>query len=197
MAMDRQEERRRLRDNPLCRRTDRVESWMRRSTSYALVVGTLTAGAAVGAVAHGAAQDTAQEQRTERQQVSARLLADAPPSGSESGSDEARYPVPVRWTTDDGTQRTGSAQVAAGSDRGSTTHIWLDGDGRPTAAPMSGIDVWLHTAVAGTVAAGGASVLVCATRGGVSWLLDRRRMAEWEQEWARVGPDWGGYSFRA
>lgn len=197
MATHRQEERRRLRDNPLCRRSDRVESWMRRTTSYALVVGTLGAAATVGAIAHDAAEDTAQEQRAERQQVSARLLTDAPPSGSESGSDEARYPVPVRWTTDDGTQRTGSAQVPAGSDRGSTTKVWLDKDGGPAAAPMSGIDVWLHTAVAGTVAAGGASVVVCAARGGVGWLLDRRRMAEWEQEWARVGPDWGGHSFRS
>lgn len=189
----------RWRSNPLCRRSDVAEAWVRRVTAGVLVGGTALTGIGVGAAVHDSELDAAEAQQAERRVVPARLQVDAPAAEgvTEDTADELRYSVPVRWTAPDGSDRSGTAPVRAGADKGDTVRIWVDRQGRPAEAPLSQLDVWAHTVVAGAAAGGGVSLAVGVVRFGTLWVMNRRRMAAWEQEWQRVGPGWGGYSSRA
>lgn len=96
----------------------------------------------------------------------------------------------VAWTADDGSPRTGEADVTRTGRVGDTTTIWLDPAGNPTAPP----------AERGTIAAEAVSVGVLAALGGAGVLLVlyaaentafmRMRMAAWARDWARTAPDW-------
>ena len=199
MERHRRTDLRRWRNNPLCRRSDVAEAWVRRVTTGMLVGGTVLTGLGVGAAVHDSEHATAEAQNAERHMVPATLEVDAPAAEgvTEDTADELRYSVPVRWKAPDGSDRTGTAPVRAGADKGDTVHIWVDKHGRPAEAPLSELDVWAHTAVAGAAAGGGVGLAVGAVRCGTLWVMNRRRLAAWEQEWERVGPGWGGYSSRA
>ncbi|EST36931.1 hypothetical protein N566_15740, partial [Streptomycetaceae bacterium MP113-05] len=110
------------RAGPLQRRSDRVEAW---AVLLALVLGVLGA-AATAVLTWSLVRGTAEEQRTERHQVSAVALKDADAKGRESfykapGADTSR--VPVRWPAPDGTVRQGTGEVPDGTRTGDTVPV--------------------------------------------------------------------------
>jgi hypothetical protein len=182
----------RWRRNPLRRRSDVVEAWTALVLAVLLCVGAPLAGTVAAWQAYDTAHAAQVTQRAQRPEVPALLVEDAPAAApaTQSGN-QPLYRVKVRLTEPGkGTQVT-HAQVPAGSRRGERTQVWLDARGNGVAPPVSDAAVWQRSLSAGVWAAGGAVGTVLLVRAVIRRVAERHRMAEWEAEWARTGPEWG------
>ena len=182
----------RWRRNALRRRSDVVEAWTALVLAVLLCVGAPIAGAAAALWVHGSAHAAQVTQRARRHEVPAVLLEDAPAAApSTQGGNHPLYPVKVRWTEPGKGTRTTFAPVPAGSRHGERTQVWLDARNNGVAPPTSDTAVWQHSVTAGVWATGGAAGTVLLARAMIRRVAERHRMAEWEAEWARTGPEWG------
>ncbi|MEU1709962.1 hypothetical protein ABZ478_32110 [Streptomyces sp. NPDC005706] len=176
----------RWRSNSLRRRDDVVEAWFLLAVWALVVVG----GTLVGLVTAQAAGRSFDRQRAERTPVRAVLLADAPRTAI-AGTGDDLTSARVRWTAPDGTPHSGSTLVSGGQRAGAAVRIWLDARGEPSSAPLTSGEASAESALLGVSAAlastGAAFGVRCAGR----WWLDRRRIEEWDREWALLGPRWG------
>lgn len=164
--------------NPLMRASDRWESLIWLIAVLAALLAVPIAGAAGTASYTGAAARIAVED-------SHKTLVTATVTGvpeAASGVRLERYPATVRW---DHEGRTGTADVdlAKPATTGTTTPIWINDSGKPTAPPAR-----TGTAAAEGVGTGlailvetwcAAAVLVWVTHS----LLNARRNARWDREW--------------
>ncbi|GAA2621403.1 Rv1733c family protein [Streptomyces axinellae] len=186
----------RWRGNPLCRRTDRGEAWTALCAALLIAAGAPLLGWLGAGAAHHALLRTAHEQQRERhrvwataQHVSVRPALDPDP---ETGAQRSRRThVTARWTGPDGTVRTGTVSVHREVSAGSRFPLWTDGQGRLTARPMSARTAASHSLLAGLAAGAFTAGGVEAGRRLAVRMLMRRRFARWDEEWHRIGPDWG------
>ena len=175
--------------NPLRRRTDRLATWL---AAQFLVVVLIAVPLAAIAAFGWASRSGAAELRAERawRVVPAVLLRSVPVADSFAGGVFGYAWVPARWTAPDGRVRTGDIPVEVGLRAGRKVSMWVDATGMPTDIPLSHRAVTARAATAAAVASIllllVLSCLACAGR----WLLDRRRLADWELAWAIVGPQW-------
>ena len=172
--------------NPLRRRTDKVAACL-----AAVLIAVFLAGApvlaAVAVVWAGRAAAAEQWAARSWRPVPAVLeQAAVPPAMELSG----RSWVRARWTAPDGRARAGEISVNGALPAGRTVLLWVDAAGFPTGPPPSRRVVLAREDTAAVVAIGALGIvllcLACAGR----WVLDRRRLAEWEAGWAAVGPQW-------
>ncbi|MBK3574440.1 hypothetical protein JHN63_11555 [Streptomyces sp. MBT65] len=176
----------RFRRNPLRRRSYLVEAWVLLAAWILAVV----AAVGVGAWTNLAVERHIDALRADRHSVPAVLVEDAQRTvGTADGSDN--YRATVRWTAADGTQAMGLARVDSSSKAGSTTHVWLDAKGRLVPNPPTATQARIEGVVLGVWAAAGAGGAVLLVGRGVSGRLERRRLEQWDAEWARIGPQWG------
>ncbi|MFJ4621809.1 hypothetical protein [Streptomyces sp. NPDC088812] len=171
--------------NPLRRTSDRFEAWFRRLLMFVLVLGLPAAAVGAGLTAYDSSMRTVRAQAAERQQVTARLTADAGRDG-----DMASRPARVRWTDGHGVVRTGTAYVESGTHQGTAVRVWVDRHGAVTTAPTSPLDAKTTGWFVGGMAAFGVAAGVYAAGIGMRWVLDRRRYARWDAEWDLVEPSW-------
>ncbi|MFH9659533.1 hypothetical protein ACH4NF_17365 [Streptomyces sp. NPDC017248] len=181
----------RWRRNPLRRHSDVVEAWI-------VLAGwllALLAGVVAGLAAARTSESAFAARLVRTHSVSAVVTDGAarrPSAGS--GYDDGRVWATVRWTGPDGAVRTDRAKVVPGVPAGSRVTVWTNPAGRIVPAPVVGAAADLQAALTGALVAPTAGALVW---GGV-WLvrdrLIRRRMAEWDEEWKRIGPRWGNLS---
>ncbi|MFE3656110.1 hypothetical protein [Streptomyces sp. NPDC059165] len=181
------------RSAPLRRTSDVLEAWASLVLGAVLFLGAPAAGLAAGWTVYTEGRATVAEQTATRHRVHAVLAKDAPPPNpsADGTTDDAKYPVAVRWS-DPGGSREAVAPVPAGLKRGDPVDVWLDDRGRGTEAPAAVEDVWLNTVAAGSGAAAIAAVSAAGLRLAVRRTADRHRMTEWEREWARTEPVWSG-----
>ncbi|MFE3035125.1 hypothetical protein ACFXKY_26190 [Streptomyces canus] len=178
----------RWRRNPLRRRSDRLEAWLVLATWTLALLGGLFAGAGAAA---GMDDDLA-ARRAAVHTVSAVLVgkADRTATVTEDGSDETVW-AKVRWTSLDGAAHTGLTRVAPGTPAGASVTVWTDRQGGLVRAPLTAAEARLQSVLTGVLVAAGTGALVF---GGGYWArlrLDRRRLRDWEAEWARVAPSGG------
>jgi hypothetical protein len=96
----------------------------------------------------------------------------------------------VQWTAPDGRRRTGDLAVAAGEAVGARITLWTMNDGQLAGQPVSGSQA-RPVAILGAVAGGTALAVVLMAAGLLGrWLINRRRMAAWDEEWQATGPRW-------
>ena len=176
----------RWRSNPLRRHDDIVEAWIVLLMWAVVTVG----GTIAGLVTSHAADEVFAAQRTERHAVRAVLLADTPSPASGGGSRDL-VKAKVRWTTADGTRRTGSALVRTGKNAGSGIVVWVNTAGDLTVEPPSATEATLESDVLGLAAALALAGLAFGTGAVARYRLDRRRIDSWDTEWSVVGPSWG------
>jgi hypothetical protein len=177
----------RWRSNPLRRRSDVVEAWL----LLAVWVLAVAAGAVVGAATAHSVERNLNERRAERHAVSAVVAEDAPDTVSTTTGTRGQAWVTVRWTAADGSPRTGTARVQPGTGSGATVRVWLDRHGNVVPAPLSSGEAELQGIALGTATAVGAGATVVFLGWVVRGRLERRRLARWDMEWARIGPQWG------
>jgi hypothetical protein len=181
----------RWRHNPLRRRSDVLEAWTALCLAVLLCVGGPLAGIASGWWAYDEARATAETQRTERHRVRAQVTENAPDAMPTSdGEAQPTYRVTVRWARPGESPRMDEARVPAGTKIGDHAYIWLDDRGKVVPAPADATAVWQYTVTVGASATGLVAVGVLATYAVVRRVSTRHRLAEWEQEWARTGPEW-------
>ncbi|MFE9609778.1 hypothetical protein [Streptomyces sp. NPDC006012] len=178
------------RGNPLRRRSDVVAAWTALGVAVLLFAGTPLAGVGAGLWAHRQAAALAAAQRAERHQVRARVIGT--PSRTLPAADGTEHPrrAAVRWTEAATGEHTAEARVPAGTLAGDVVDVWADARGHGVGAPPGDAAVWQHTVTVGGCAAGGAALLVVLGHGAARRIAMRRRLREWEREWARTGPDW-------
>ncbi|MHC3469869.1 Rv1733c family protein [Streptomyces sp. 7R007] len=179
----------RLRRSPLRRTSYLVEAWLL-PAAWLLA---LAAAVVAGVLTARTVQHSSDALRSQRHAVPAVLTQDAQrTTSSVDGDGGDRAWARVRWTLPDGTTRTGVARVDAGGRAGSTTRVWLDRQGRLVPQPASAGQAQMQSLVLGTVAAVSAGSVVLLAGWGVCSLLERRRLAAWDTEWALVSPGWRG-----
>jgi hypothetical protein len=175
--------------NPLRRRTDKIATWL---TAQFLVAGLIVVPLFGIATFHWASRAGATEQRAERswREVPAVLLRSVAAPDSFADGVFGYSWVPARWTAPDGQVRSGEIAVEVGLAAGRKVRLWVDAAGRPTDAPITHRAVLARAATAAAVAT--AMLLIALSFLALigRWLLDRRRLADWELAWAIVGPQW-------
>ncbi|MBO8191740.1 hypothetical protein ITI46_08610 [Streptomyces oryzae] len=186
----------RWRGNPLCRRSDRREAWLSLWAALLIVLGTPLAGWGAAEAAHGALLNTAQEQQHERQRTWATVahVTVLPPLDSETETAAGapnRNRVTAHWTGRDGSRHTGVVMLRHPVQPGSRFPVWADAHGRLTSRPMSARSAGSYSLLAGLAAAAVTAGVLEAGRRTTVRLLLRRRYARWDEEWGRIGPDWG------
>ncbi|WP_217242601.1 hypothetical protein [Streptomyces sp. AC555_RSS877] len=181
----------RWRRSPLRRRSDVVEAWTVLAVAVLICVGAPLVGAFAASWAHSEARAAAVEQRAERHRVRAEVIGRTAGSlPSVQGGREHAHRATVRWTEPGAGPRTASARVPAGSQRGEVVDVWFDSKGRSVLPPPDESAVWQHTLSIGACAAGGAAAVVLLGHSVVRGAANRRRMAEWERDWALTEPQW-------
>ncbi len=177
--------------NPLRRGTDRLEAWIRIGLVLAFLIGAPLAGWGAGRWAESLGAQAVQAQQASDHRVTATLLHRVPPSDD--------YPyrpilklawVQARWTAPDGSARTGEVQAPLGAQAGSTVRVWTDRSGRLTSPPLGHGQIQSWVLMFALIAPVLLALVLLVALGVAGRLLDRRRLASWEQAWSAVEPQW-------
>ena len=175
--------------NPLRRRTDKIATWLMAQFLVVVLV-----GAPLFAIAafSWAARVGAAEQRAERswREVPAVLLRSVPVPDSLAGGIFGYSWVPARWTAPNGQVRSGDIPVEVGLTAGRKVRLWVDAAGTPTDVPLTHRAIVARAATTAAVGTAGLLIALSCLALIVRWLLDRRRLTDWELAWAIVGPQW-------
>ncbi|MGH3276336.1 MAG: Rv1733c family protein [Streptosporangiaceae bacterium] len=176
------------RDRALRRRTDRIES----ALLTGLIALFLLAGPFAGIMTGRWADHVALRQmRADRSlhQVRATLLERGPQRLETARAGWTALSAPVRWTSA-GRVHSGWVPVIFGIQPSQTLRIWVNGAGSPAGPPMGRANLQLRVAL--TIAGSTLGLMIALSAIGLSghWLLDRRRLAEWDRAWAAVEPTW-------
>ncbi|NED34411.1 Rv1733c family protein [Streptomyces sp. SID8499] len=206
----------RWRRNPLKRRADAVDAWVVLGVWLLTVtVGVLAGWSGVRSVRHGLDQE-----REEWRPTVALVTQKAPGPASATTGDDAtagdddgardddsgdagagagqgrgRGPASVwgevRWSAPDGTARTGRTRVASDSAVGAAVTVWTDPAGRLVTQPPTVNQARTRSlAIGGLVGLSAAAVPFACGRL-LRDRLERRRLKQWDVEWARFDPLWG------
>lgn len=174
--------------NPLRRRTDQAAT----AVTLVLLAVFLLGAPLLGAAAAGwAARTAAADRQAARswRQVPAVLLDSTAVSASLDGFGFSSWGI-GRWTAPDGRTRTGEIPVSAGLTAGQVVPLWVDRAGSPTGPPVSRRAAAAREIGAAVVASIALGILLLCLAAAARWLLDRRRLADWEAAWTTVGPQW-------
>ena len=173
--------------NPLRRRIDKIAACL-----AALLMGVFLIGAPMlsMAAARWVGHTAAAGQRASRswRQVPAVVLRGAPPLAS--GEVFGTSWVTARWTAPDGHKREGGISVSTSLPAGSTVHLWVDTAGSPTGPPPRHGAPVAGEALVAVLAIAAFGAVLWGLAGVGRWMLDRRRLADWEAAWTAVGPQW-------
>jgi hypothetical protein len=169
----------------LRRRSDRVEG------AVAGLLSVVFLGCTAGAALFGLRFCQVQSADAARLHPAVAVVSKVVPDG---GALFSATEVVARWRAPDGKQRLGVltnsvAPGVSGAQAGSRVRVWLTASGDPVARP-SALAVVLTAVVMSATGWCGAGIVL-----GVCYLLcrvllDRRRLAGWESDWALTGPRW-------
>lgn len=173
--------------NELRRRSDRIEAWFLLALMITFVP--LAAVAVISAVrwvhADGIRELDGELRLT---QVTAVLV--------QGSSAEGRTPpgsillwVPARWTAG-GVRHTGAIPAVPGTQIGTSDRIWIDAAGKVQRPPLTSSQLLARVVLAAVGAPLAVALGMLLAWCGLQWLLDRRRLAAWDESWSMVGPSW-------
>jgi len=178
--------------NPLLRACDRVEVAIAAFLVAAFVVG-LGGGCYAAMTAYEAGVTAERVQAATRRPVAATVVQDArewPVSAEEPGV--AKAGVRAIWQAPDGTIRVGQVRVPSGTRAGTHTSVWIDQTGRMVPPPGTRADTVVLAALTAVGVTTGIGLMLRLTFAAVHRMLDRRRVAMWDADWARIEPRWTG-----
>jgi multisubunit Na+/H+ antiporter MnhG subunit len=179
--------------NPLRRGMDRLEICLLVGLFAVMAVVTPFAAQLVGHASYAGAMQTRQEQLVDRHQVQAVLTKDANPVSGWSLS--AYVLTPATWTSVTGVRRSGEVPADPQSHKGTSITVWTDRDGYLDSPPLA-VSEAASQADAATVGVIIASVVVYVIgAAAIRQLLNRRRMAAWDADWAATAPTWNRQSW--
>lgn len=173
--------------SPLRRTVDRIE---RAALAIAIGLAVVAVPVAVlaGAAVRHAADTIVNTENATTHPATALLLRDAPNTSPDS--DLGAATTLGEWHTPDGAVRTGPVDVSPGMTAGTTVPIWVDGAGRPVAAPLTADQAYWRGVLTVTMVLVAAFTLITVAYLLTHWLCERRRIAEWATEWRLIEPRW-------
>lgn len=175
--------------NPLRRTSDRVETYLLAGLFVAAAAGAPFAAQAASQAAYSGALRAERVQLATRHQVRAVLTRTArSDTGAYTLSTEV--PVPATWTSSAGVRRTGLILALAGTAKGSSVSIWTDAQGNITSPPLQPAQVAGQGEVAALGTIAGIAVLYLGEAAIVRYVVNRRRMAAWDADWAVTAQAW-------
>ena len=173
--------------NPMRRRMDRIATWASALAVLALLATAPFIGARLAAARQSA--QLAHAAASPEYRVTATLVR---VSSRAAPDDSAGQPATrtAHWIAPDGTRRGGTVNAPANGTNGRTTTIWTDAHGNQKPRPLTRHQIRANASVFGAFM--GAAMLF--TGIGAIWvagrLLDRRRYADWDDQWRRVAQRW-------
>ena len=178
----------RWRRNPLKRRADTVEAWVVLGVWVLTVLAGVLAGwAAAASVEHGLARE-----RVEWRPLTGHLTEPAPgKAATQAGSGGDQVWAKVGWTGPDGSAHTGQVRVGPGSAVGTPVTVWTDPQGRMVTEPAPPAQAQLRASLVGVLAGVGAAGLPFAGGRLLRGRLERRRVEQWDTDWADFDALWG------
>ena len=174
--------------NPMRRPIDRVETVVAIFlTLLFLVVAPLVIAGAVSRT-YDAGVRAEKHQLATRHSVSVTVLGEAGIATDGTGNGIHRV-VQVSWR-DHGVSRTATVPELQGDKAGKHRALWLDSAGRVVARPRDRAQTASDAVLAGVFALAATGLPI-----GGCWLLarkrlDRRRLVQWEDDWAKTAPRW-------
>ena len=172
--------------NPLRRRTDWLESCIMAGLLAVFLAGAPLTAIAAGSWAHNAGLH---EQRAQRSwhQVAVVLLHAAP---RQAAFRHLSPPAEVRarWTQPGGRIRAGEVPAPPGSRAGSGVQVWAGRSGPVAGVPLTSDEITVRAIMAGILAPAGLVIVVIGLERAARWLLNRQRLAAWEDAWSRADP---------
>lgn len=176
--------------NPMRRSSDRIQAIVRAGLVAVFLV---SAPLVITGVAHEtyvSGLRAAQEQAAAWHPVPARVLRGTPLVAAWVSPARPPWRLSVRWARPNGSSQIGQVTRAGEAKTGSTVTVWTDRQGRLAHHPVSrgqAADQAFRAAIITSIAL----ALLLATAGrAISLILDRRRLASWETDWAAVEPQW-------
>ena len=180
--------------NPLRRTSDRVETYLLGGLLAAGIADEVTKTSdpaeAVSNVTYAAMSRAEHVQQATRHQARAELLQPAGNTTVNGYEFDIRIPVRARWTTVTGVPRTGELMAPAGSPRGTTVTVWTDSSGALVNPPLQPGQVATQADLAAAGAITGIGILYLCEAMIIRQVLNRRRMAAWDADWALTEPMW-------
>ena len=177
--------------NPLRRRTDRIEALISAALLAIFLVGAPLFGTSLGGwVRQGGLNEQRAQQSWHRTPAVLLATAPAPPSYAFRMSWRNAVQVPARWSGPAGQPRSGKVPAPPGSKAGQLVQVWVDGSGRVTGPPLVGAELTQRVLGAEVLAPLALGVVLLMVAFVVRWLLNRRRLRDWEVGWASIGPRW-------
>ncbi len=177
--------------NPLRRAIDRIETAAMLGLFTLFLIGGPAAAVIAGKLADAGGLRTEQAQASWHA-VPAVLLHSAPPARGPANPASSVAWVKARWTAPDGSPRTGSVLVGAGTRAGAAVTVWTDSAGRLTPPPLRHFQVVDQVILAAVTAPAALAVALLGAGWAVGRVLNRRRLVHWEAAWSATGPQWTG-----
>ncbi|MFE2583398.1 hypothetical protein [Streptomyces sp. NPDC059378] len=179
----------RWRRNPLRRRADAMEGWV----LLGAWVLTVLAGVLAGLTAIRSVEDELAREREDWRPAVAHLSERAPGTadahtGTASGD---RVWGRAAWTAVDGTPHSGLVRVRPGSAAGTPVVVWTDRRGTLVSRPATPYEARLRASLIGGLAGVSTAAVPFIVGRAVRARLERRRMDQWDIDWARFDPLWG------
>src|SRR5262249_9345182 len=98
--------------------------------------------------------------------------------------------VPARWSGPGGQPRSGKVPAPPGSRAGQLVQVWGARSGGIRGPPLLGAELTRRVVGAEVAAPLALGVVLLTVAFAVRWLLNRRRLRDWEAGWASIGPRW-------
>jgi len=174
--------------NPLRRRVDRVEAAVFAGLVVAFLIGAPVLGLVAGRVTDGMELRQHHSERAWRQVPATLLVSAATVADPVSGSAYAW--VPARWRAPGRPARRGLVWVDTAARAGQHVRVWTDASGRLTTAPLTRPAIQLNVLVAALIAPVVLGLGLLTAGGSTRLILNRRRLAGWNQAWDAAGPRW-------
>lgn len=173
----------------LRRRSDRLES-AGLIAAWLLVLAVAPLAWVFGGVVHQAGLTDSATETATRHEVAAVVLVNVPFTSAPNGVTTQRLPANARWDWPSGVQHTGQIEATEGTTAGTVVSTWVDASGQPVDPPLTVDQALWRSIGAGTMSFGFACAGIWLAFTVFRRLLDRKRWADWETDWQRVGPQW-------
>ncbi|WP_432279002.1 Rv1733c family protein [Nocardia brasiliensis] len=165
--------------NPLMRRTDRIESWIRIVVAVACMA-TVPIACTVGVAVYSAGAEQIRVTNTGKIEVAATIV-----EGPEALGRDSPVFATARWQQAGGSG-TAVVPVSSISSRGDRIRVWLTADGRPTGPPVRGaraVTAGFRAAAAVLLGACGVALLITES---ARWCATQYQSSRWGEEWHRL-----------
>jgi hypothetical protein len=175
--------------NPLRRAHDRMETYLLAGLFLASAAAAPFAAQAASSAAYAAGRHAQQVELATTHEVRA-VLAQLAGGENTTYSLSGYVPVEATWTSATGVRRTGEVLAPAGSGKGSTIPVWTDAAGNLVNPPLVASQVAGQGEMGAVAAIAGLGALYLCEAAIVRGVVNRRRLAAWDADWAVTAPAW-------